>query len=173
MKYIKVRNVKSLARGTTRSAGIDFYIPEWSKQLQQDIKEKNHEHSIWLHTDFFVIRAHCHILIPSGIKINMQSSIYGTLSENLGLAFIAFNKSSIGVKQLDVAATVIDEDYQGEIHLSITNTSKNDIRLDYGQKLVQFIVVPVLLEDMEETSENNLYTSVSERGTNGFGSTIK
>ena len=34
MKIVKVRNVKTPERGTNKSAGIDFYIPE-------DFKEKD------------------------------------------------------------------------------------------------------------------------------------
>lgn len=38
-------------------------------------------------------------------------------------------------------------------------------------KIAQFILVPVLYEDIEEVSESNLFKEISERGSGAFGST--
>lgn len=140
MKLQKLRNVKIPNRGTESSAGIDFYVPE----------------------DFetTVLKSGESVLIPSGIKMQLPR----------GYALIAFNKSGVAVKQgLSVGACVVDEDYEGEIHLHMINTSDKDQVIATGQKLVQFVLVPVAYFDLEEVEE--LQPRNTERGSGGFGST--
>jgi dUTP pyrophosphatase len=88
------------------------------------------------------------------------------------MALIAFNKSGVSAKLgLDVLACVVDCDYQGEIHLSLVNTSNEVINILPGQKLVQFILLDVNICPIEEVNDNAIYNSVTERGSGGFGST--
>jgi len=69
MKVQKLRNVKTPSRGTSASAGIDFYVPE----------------------DFetTTLKPGQSVLIPSGIRVQIPR----------GYALIAFNKSGVAVKQ--------------------------------------------------------------------------
>ena len=172
MKYAKVREVKSLSRGTARSAGIDFYIPAPTTKFISRLTELNDDKIILSKTGF-IIKPHSHVLIPSGICMNLRSSGTFLYDETNALALIAHNKSSIGIMQLDVAATVIDEDYKGEIHLSLTNTSDRPAKLDFEQKAVQFILVPVIIEDFSEESIDTLFEGVLSDRVSGFGSTGK
>ena len=68
---------------------------------------------------------------------------------------------------------VVDENYQGECHLNLTNTGNCDITITAGDKIVQGIVLPINYCQAEElNSLEELYaTSTSTRGTGGFGST--
>lgn len=143
MKIVKVRNVKSPTRGTRLSAGLDFYIPE-------DFGTKQ----VWPGES---------INIPSGIRARVPR----------GCALIMFNKSGIATKyQLQVGACVIDEDYQGEIHLHVMNVGKEVVILKPGMKLVQGLVMPVFYVGMEVLeSEDELFPQSTERGHGGFGST--
>ena len=159
MKYTKIREVKSPSRGTEQSAGIDFFVPvEWNSGEPLSVEPGGR------------------VLIPSGIKVNVPS----------GYALIAFNKSGITSKTgMVVGACVVDEDYQGEVHLSIINTNNSSemysddmyaidsgyVTITPGDKLVQFILVPVNYANPEEVSLEELYSEVSERGEGGFGST--
>jgi dUTP pyrophosphatase len=140
MKVQKLRNVKTPNRGTTASAGIDFYVPEDFETVSLKPGES--------------------VLIPSGIRVQVPR----------GYALIAFNKSGVAVKQgLSVGACCVDEDYTGEVHLHMINTSNKDQVIATGQKLVQFILIPVSYIDVEEVEvlpERN-----TERGSGGFGST--
>lgn len=165
IKFTKIRDVKTPARGTSQSAGIDFFIPERTEQFTKDLLEKSPGVSVH-GASSFAIRPHGRVLIPSGIKV--------LLPENTAL--VAFNKSGIATKLgLDVGACVVDEDYTGEIHLSLVNTTESIILLDYGQKIIQFLLLPVMFDDViEVSSEKELYSGiVSERGSGGFGSTGK
>lgn len=142
MKFCKIRDVKSPCRGHDTDAGIDFFIPNDFETSQ--------------------IYPHDSINIPSGIKAKIPH----------GYALIAFNKSGVATKLgLDVGANVIDEGYQGEIHLHLVNTTNQFIKIEKGQKIVQFILLPVNYELPEEVSEEDLFESKSERGEGGFGST--
>ena len=159
MRYTKIREVKSPSRGTEQSAGIDFFVPnEWNSGEPLSVEPGGR------------------VLIPSGIKVNVPS----------GYALIAFNKSGIASKTgMVVGACVVDEDYQGEVHINMINTNQPTEQTDGtvyaaypgyvtitpGDKLVQFILVPVNYANPEEVSLEELYSEVSERGEGGFGST--
>jgi dUTP pyrophosphatase len=100
------------------------------------------------------------VLIPSGVKAQVPE----------GYALIAFNKSGIATKQgLIVGACVVDEDYEGEIHIHMMNVEDKVIDIIPGQKLVQFVLVPVNYQNVEIVNE--LPKRQSERGEGGFGST--
>jgi dUTP pyrophosphatase len=144
MKFYKLRDVKSPTRGTSLSAGIDLYVPN-------DFEET------WLYPGKSV-------LIPAGLKTNVPE----------GHAFIAFNKSGVATKKgLVVGACVIDEDYQGEIHIHLINSGTTPTKIEPGDKIIQCVLVPVNYESVElVNSEEELWNGkVTERGSGGFGST--
>tara|TARA_R110002126_G_scaffold1823_1_gene10868 strand:+ start:356 stop:787 length:432 start_codon:yes stop_codon:yes gene_type:complete len=141
MRYSKIREVRSPNRGTSNSAGIDFYIPTGFDQK---------------------ILPGESIMIPSGIKVDIPN---GTMLQ-------VCNKSGIASKKgLLVGACIVDSDYQGEMHLNLWNVSNKSVTLASGTKLVQMILVPILLPELEEVLEGDLFVGETERGTGGFGST--
>lgn len=143
MNIAKVKDVKTPTRGTSGSAGLDFYVPEG---LEYNITLESGESTN----------------IPSGIKANIPK----------GYALIAMNKSGVATKQgLQVGACVIDEDYQGEIHLHVVNISDSATTIQPGQKLVQMLLIPVLCEEVHEVPVSELFDEVTQRGDGGFGST--
>ena len=142
MKIAKVRDVKTPERGTARSAGLDLFIPN-------DFRPSG-------------IMPQERMLIPSGLKIKVPE----------GYMLKAENKSGIATKTgLIVGATVVDEDYQGEIHISLINTSNSMVALSPGMKIVQMVLTKVLYADVEIVEEKDLFTQTTERGSGGFGST--
>lgn len=161
MKILKVRNVKTPTRGTDKSAGIDFYVPEDS-----------HKTCLAPLTD---------LLIPSGIKVNIPEGYMLMAAEKSGVTTSkdacllagrtpkpeAFDSVTV------LGAKIVDEDYQGEIHIHIINCGRKDVMIKPGMKIAQFILVPVLYDTIEEvTSEEELYNGVeTQRGKGGFGST--
>ena len=80
MKIAKVKDVKTPSRGTKKSAGIDFFVPN----------------------DFIevILKPQQAILIPSGIKVDVPQ----------GYALIAFNKSGIATKKQLIAGACISAD---------------------------------------------------------------
>ena len=144
MKISKIRDVKTPTRGTQGSAGIDFYVPnDYPNSLRR-------------------IEPGDRYFIPSGIKANVPE----------GYALIAMNKSGVALKKgLMVGACVVDSDYQGEIHLHLVNVSNSFARIEAGEKLVQFLLVPVDHCNVEVVDESELFEEETTRGSGGFGST--
>lgn len=160
MKVTKTLDVKTPCRGTSRSAGVDFFVPNDTMTFREKLAQKNP--NIFITDSGFSIPAHKRVNIPSGIMANVPT----------GFALIAFNKSGVSLNYgLDVGACVVDEDYQGEIHLSLVNTSNEAVFIEFGQKIVQFILLPVFYDNIYETTLEDCFDTTSERGSGGFGST--
>lgn len=143
MRISKTKDVKTPTRGTPKSAGLDFYIPNDFPETSVAPKKS--------------------IRIDSGIKVEVPKNH----------ALIAFNKSGIAISGLSVGACVIDEDYQGTVNLHLFNVSDQPILLYPGQKLTQFILIPMFYDTVEEVDDSELHKQLSERGEGAFGSTGK
>lgn len=142
--YAKTCKVLSPIISTEKSVGVDFFIPDIYSQDELTIMGKKS------------------ILLRSGIKVKLPTDT----------CLILFNKSGVSTKQfLLVGACVIDEDYQGEIHFHFFNMSDGEIRLKKEQKIVQGILLPNYKKNLIQLSVDDLYTSISTRGSGGFGST--
>lgn len=86
-----------------------------------------------------------------------------------GFAGMLVPRSSISEQGLIIQTAVIDPDYNGEIHLIITNCSNNEVHIEKGQRVCSIVVYSVLnprLELVENFGD-------TERGTNGLGSSGK
>ena len=142
MNISKIREVKTPNRGTSKSAGIDFFVPNDFEKITLQPGESS--------------------CIPSGIKADVPE----------GFALIVFNKSGVALKRnLSVGACVIDEDYQGEIHLHVYNFGTKLETISPGEKLVQMILIPVFYDSVNEVELDSLFVKETARGTGGFGST--
>ena len=144
LKIFKIKNVKTPER-FGKNAGIDFFIPSEDKET--------------------IIKPQNQVCIPSGIKVKLPK----------GYCMIALNKSGIAVKHgLQVGACLVDENYTGEIHINLFNTSNQSVLLKPDQKIIQFIVLKpnYVLIQLEE-NEKDLFKESDhlERGSGGFGST--
>jgi dUTPase len=72
---------------------------------------------------------------------------------------------------LVIGAQVIDEDYQGEIHIHLINTGYEEVHITPGMKIAQFILVPVSYAEPKETPDEELFRDISERTSGGFSFT--
>jgi len=180
LKFSKTRKVKNPIRANTTDAGIDFFIPEFDEQFLTDIKDKNKAQislsNIEIYSDSIIIRPSGRILIPSGVYVNIEeyAKQLKSIHPDLGLSLNVYNKSGVATKKgLDRLAEVIDAEYQGEMHLSLVNTSTESIVLLPNDKIVQMLLQPVFYASLEEIEFDNLYNIESSRGNKGFGSTDK
>ena len=169
--FTKTRNVKSPNRAFDGiEAGTDFFVPEYSPEFYEDIMSKNEKG----HFDLTVspnidnmtitINPGGRINIPSGIKVFFEDS---------NTCLLAVNKSGIAAKKgLVCGACLIDASYRGEIHLNVINTGTTPVSIKTGDKLVQFMHLPVFYPAWHEVS-NEEYTNTAtatSRGEGGFGS---
>lgn len=173
--FAKTRDVKSPSRGTNMASGFDLYVPTFDDKFIKDLIEKNPDISVakkdhyeWVIINsetekFILLSPHARICIPSGIKL-------GGIE---GISYNMHNKSGIATKKgLVYAAEVVDADYQGEVHISLINTTNYMIRISEGEKIVQLLAERVFLGDLKECTEDELYSGQSsERGENWQGST--
>ena len=86
-----------------------------------------------------------------------------------GFAGMIIPRSSIAAKGLIIQTSVIDPDYTAEIHLIITNCSKETFEVVKGQRLCSLVMVSVLNAYIETTDRLESTT----RGADGLGSTGK
>lgn len=171
--YSKEREVKDPVRGTSKSAGIDFFIPKFTIEFLKDLRTKNPNiselrpgsYSYYILDDKILLAPGERILIPCGIKLKGHENT----------AFIAHNKSGIGSKKgLDRLAEVVDEDYEGEIHINIVNTSNYIVEICEDEKIIQWLEIGVGLSELRKLNSNELFNnSTSERKDGGFGHTDK
>lgn len=158
MKFSKVRDVKSPVRGTGKAAGIDFFIPE----------------------NFYAqLHPHDDLLIPSGIKMEIPEGYMLMAADKSGIVTSkwACQKAKREPKKdafespILIGARIVDEDYQGEIHIHLINLGEQIVFIKPGMKIAQFILVPVSYEKLEEVPEAELFSRFSERGEGALGST--
>lgn len=159
MKISRIRDVKMPNRGTVKSAGIDFYVP--NDLCNYDYDFVNDSDSYSFSDDVCSVKPHSRIVIPSGIKARVPK----------GYALIAFNKGGIAVKKgLDHGACVVDEDYEGEIFLNFINTTENPVDIKNGEKISQLLLINVFYDDIEEVDDKDLYnTNFRNKPTRGSG----
>ncbi|TNC91615.1 dUTP diphosphatase [Thalassolituus sp.] len=99
------------------------------------------------------------VLIPTGLSVYIEDpSLAGFILPRSGLG----HKHGIVLGNL---VGLIDSDYQGQLMVSCWNRGKDSFTIEVGERLAQFVLVPVIqaaFEVVEEFQE-------TERGTGGFG----
>lgn len=161
MKFAKIRNVKSPVRGTGKAAGIDFFVPNFGSNKG------------------FIVNPGTDVLIPSGIKMEIPEGYMLMAADKSGV--VTSKWACLGAGRTPKAealesivilgAKIVDEDYQGEIHIHLVNVGNDTVFIKPGMKIAQFILVPVSYEELEEVPEEELFSRSSERGDGALGST--
>lgn len=159
MKYCKVRDVKSPVRGTGKAAGIDFFVPNSFEKM--------------------TVLPGRDVLIPSGIKMEIPEGYMLMGADKSGV--VTSKWACIGANRhpkpdafncpVIIGAKIVDEDYQGEIHIHLINLGTECIYIKPGMKIAQFILVPVSYEGLEEVPKAELFSRPSDRGEGALGST--
>ena len=109
------------------------------------------------------IKAGESVLVGTGLAIYIQNPDYvGLIMPRSGLG----HKHGIVLGNL---TGVIDADYQGELMVSIWNRSQTAFSLEPGERLAQYVLVPVVQAKFEQVDE----FVATERGAGGFGHTGK
>ncbi len=101
------------------------------------------------------------VLVKTGLAIYI---------EDPNFAGLILPRSGLGHKHgivLGNLVGLIDSDYQGELMISVWNRGQNTFRLEPGERLAQYVLVPVVQAEFEQVQE----FVATERGTGGFGHT--
>ncbi|MGH4036449.1 MAG: dUTP diphosphatase [Sphaerochaeta sp.] len=108
----------------------------------------------------FVLKSGEFALIPTGIKMAIQSGYEAQIRPRSGLA------AKYGVTVLNSPGT-IDADYRGEVKIILINHGKKDFVINDKERIAQVVIAPVVNAKFEEVSS----LLDTERGEGGFGST--
>lgn len=134
------------------------YVGEYEKPKKQTVGSAGID--LFNNTDkAFTIKPNESVYIPTGMFVEIPEGYVGLL----------FARGSLGYKggcTLTNSVGVIDSDYRGEVMARITNISQKPHTIKAGERCVQLVIVPVPDTEYIEDELN-----VTERGTNGFGST--
>lgn len=101
------------------------------------------------------------VLVKTGLAIYI---------EDPNFAGLILPRSGLGHKHgivLGNLVGLIDSDYQGELMISVWNRGQNTFRLEPGERLAQYVLVPVIHAEFEQVEE----FVATERGAGGFGHT--
>lgn len=101
-----------------------------------------------------------HVLVPTGISIELPPNTEAQIRSKSGLAAIQ------GLFVLNSPGT-IDESYRGSVGVIIANFSECYRVIEPNQKIAQMVITPVIRVKTVEVTE----ISDSDRGSGGFGST--
>lgn len=167
IEFTKTKIVKSPSRAHDNDAGADLYVPEWSLAFEEKLKELNNaQEIIWRdkgNNPCIILNPNARVLIPSGLRMHiLDDSTYVKIENKSGVA---------SKKGLVVGANVIDAGYTGEVHINLINTSWDNVRIDYGEKIVQAIQMPYIMTKYIEVNEETIDNVESDRKAGGFGST--
>lgn len=111
-----------------------------------------------------IIRGGENRLIGTGLAVNIQDpGLVAVVASRSGLCL----NSQIRVGQ---GMGIIDSDYHGEIGIILHNDGVNDYSVQPGERIAQLLFMPVVQVDFKIVSD---FSTVTERGEGGFGSTGK
>ena len=103
------------------------------------------------------------VLVKTGLAIYI---------EDPNFAGLILPRSGLGHKHGIVLGNLVglsDSDYQGELMVSVWNRGQNTFRLEPGERLAQYVLVPVVQAEFEQVEE----FVATGRGAGGFGHTGK
>ncbi|MDV7430589.1 dUTP diphosphatase [Acinetobacter baumannii] len=103
------------------------------------------------------------VLVKTGMAIYIH---------DVNFAGLILPRSGLGHKHgivLGNLVGLIDSDYQGELMVSVWNRGLTTFRLEPGERLAQYVLVPVVQAEFEQVEE----FEETLRGAGGFGHTGK
>ena len=101
-----------------------------------------------------IIPARSVVKVPTGVGVELPD----------GYDIVVHCKSGLSSKGIWAANAPVDSGYRGEVHAILYNTTDEDVVINAGEKIGQFVVRPVIYaEFVTELGE--------ERNTGAFGST--
>jgi dUTP pyrophosphatase len=101
-------------------------------------------------------------MIPTGIAININDD---------NVAAVILPRSGLGHNhgiKLGNSVGLIDSDYTGELKVSVKNTGTSVYKINPQDRIAQMKFIPIVRAEFVEVEE---FSTVTERGEGGFGST--
>ena len=99
-------------------------------------------------------------VVPTGIAVAIPDGFAGLVTPRSGLAA----RSGISVVN---GPGLVDAGYRGEIKVVLVNLSSESFEIDRGDRIAQFVVIPVAVQEFVTVE----VLPGTTRGSGGFGST--
>lgn len=103
-------------------------------------------------------------LVPTGLFFEILPNLEIQVRPRSGLA------AKNGVTVLNTPGTV-DADYRGEIKVILINLSNEPFTINHGERIAQAVIMPIVPKIAIEFKQVEEFTTETERGSGGFGST--
>ncbi len=116
------------------------------------------------------IKAHERIAIKTGVHIKMPKCQEEGYAYEIQVRPRSGLAKKYGIALVNAPAT-IDEGYHGEIHILLLNTSNKAVNISNGDRVAQLVINKVRIFDSFDVVDS--FDDVTDRGSNGFGSTGK
>lgn len=126
------------------------FLPEYAHELDAALDLRS--------TETVLLKVRERYTFSLGIAIKLPSSTVGIVEGRSGNA---------SKKGLTTIGNVIDEGYEGEIHVILVNLGSEDVQVNIGDKIAQLLILPIYYVEVIEQSFNE----ESARGSSGLGST--
>jgi dUTPase len=170
IEFALLRNVRVPVRAFPKSSGIDLFVPQMDDAFIKTFNSKNlHARSMSYYDDAhknIYVYPHGQVMIPSGLLVNFSGQEDSTL--------IALNRGSVSWEpRLTLLACNIDQDFQGELFISMQNYSDLATIIMPDMKLTQVVRVPVFYDEINIVSKDDIHKTATERGKGALGSSGK
>lgn len=132
-------------------------------KLQEGIQMPTRAHSsdagldLYSPVDITIEPGKCSDRINTGFALEIPNGFYGKTTE----------RSSQGKKGIFTIGNIVDAGYTGFIHVTLVNSGSEIYEIKKGDRICQFIVMPVVTFDLVQVEEFN----ETERGNGAHGST--
>ncbi len=113
--------------------------------------------------DIMLIRGDPAKLVRTGIAIHIGSGAANVVGFILPRSGLGHTTGLI----LGNSTGVLDEDYQGEIMVSVWNRGEPYIAFERGDRIAQLVFLPILKPEFKIVQE---FSEITARGKGGFGS---
>lgn len=147
IKILKRSELATLPTKSYDAAGWDLYYCSSNKE------------TIYIHPGESVI-------LDTGLSFYLPDGYCAWIENRSGIA---------SKKNLLKGAAIIDCDYSGNVFVNLHNAGKSSRTIEHGDKIAQFLLVPVPRSQILEVDETEFIElhHKSHRGDAGFGSTDK
>lgn len=150
--------------GTEQSAGIDFGACLTRQCYYSYNNEKSTAPDKWFDKTSDILKLHLPanmvVMIPLGFKCSFETLQQSVLQ--LHVRSSSWNKGFM----LANTTGIVDQDYRGELFITVRNLGHNDLIIEHGQKIVQGVITPIYRPQIKEGIVDK-----TTRGDKGFGST--
>lgn len=110
-------------------------------------------------SDGVVIPPHQTVKVHTGIAMEISAGYWGAILARSGIA------TNRGLRPANCTG-VVDSNYRGEIMVALHNDTGMEQKIDHGERIAQFCLIPQFNIEFVEVEELD-YTN---RGSGGFGS---